>query len=302
MKKTKGILLTILSAIIFGFSFTLAPMTYGDGGSSPVTLTFLRSFICIPILFTILRVKNIPFTVTKKEFVKIVILGLMGSAATTLILNTSFAYIDVGIASTLHFVYPIFVTLGCIIFYKEKLSFAKLTALLIATAGICLFFSASSGSPSNNLPLGILLAIVSGVTYAFFIIFIDKSGLKDINPFTLSFYIAVVVSASIFIYGTISGKLTLSTLTPKSWLLTFTIAILCSVVAISLFQIGVKYIGASTAAILSLFEPITGVIFGSLILGEKLTCFKIIACVLIFTGVTILVLSRENTGETELKN
>ena len=47
---TRGILLTMLSAVTFGFAFTLGPMTYGEAGSNPVTLTFLRNFfleICL---------------------------------------------------------------------------------------------------------------------------------------------------------------------------------------------------------------------------------------------------------------
>ena len=43
----KGILLTMLSAVTFGFAFTLGPMTYGEGGSTPTTLTFLRNFLSI---------------------------------------------------------------------------------------------------------------------------------------------------------------------------------------------------------------------------------------------------------------
>ena len=42
---TRGILLTMLSAVTFGFAFTLGPMTYGEAGSNPVTLTFLRNFL-----------------------------------------------------------------------------------------------------------------------------------------------------------------------------------------------------------------------------------------------------------------
>ena len=38
---TRGILLTMLSAVTFGFAFTLGPMTYGEAGSNPVTLTCL---------------------------------------------------------------------------------------------------------------------------------------------------------------------------------------------------------------------------------------------------------------------
>ena len=46
--KLKGIILTMISSITFGFAFTLGPMTYGAGGSDPVTLTFLRNFLSLP--------------------------------------------------------------------------------------------------------------------------------------------------------------------------------------------------------------------------------------------------------------
>ena len=49
--KLKGIILTMLSSITFGFAFTLGPMTYGLEGSNPVTLTFLRNFLS-PIYWT----------------------------------------------------------------------------------------------------------------------------------------------------------------------------------------------------------------------------------------------------------
>lgn len=54
---TRGILLTMLSAVTFGFAFTLGPMTYGEAGSNPVTLTFLRNFLSLPVLLAILCIR-----------------------------------------------------------------------------------------------------------------------------------------------------------------------------------------------------------------------------------------------------
>lgn len=71
----KGIILTMLSAITFGFAFTLGPMTYGEGGSNPTTLTFLRNLLSLPVLLIILFAKNISISVTKKEMLSLAILG-----------------------------------------------------------------------------------------------------------------------------------------------------------------------------------------------------------------------------------
>lgn len=289
----------MLSAVTFGFAFTLGPMTYGEGGSNPTTLTFLRNVLSLPVLLLILFFKKIPVSVTKKELMSLSILGGIGNAVTTLMLFISFSLIDVGIATTIHFIYPVFVTLGCVLFYKEKLGMQKIIALLIATSGIaCFFFGVDmSAGFSGGTFLGLTLAIASGVTYAFYIIYMDKSGLKNQPVFKITFYVALMSSIAMGIYGTVVGELTLATLTTESWLISLAFSLLCTVVALSLLQIGIKHVGASTAAILTTFEPITSIVCGVLLLGESVTFIKVVACALIMTGVVILSLSKTQKNE-----
>ncbi|MBU3204076.1 DMT family transporter [Clostridium algidicarnis] len=297
--KTKGIILTMLSSITFGFAFTLGPMTYGAGGSNPVTLTFLRNFLSLPFLLLIVLFLKVDLKVTKAQLKNLVILGFIGNSITTLMLNIAFANIDVGIVTPIHFTYPMFVTLACVIFFHEKLSKQKIVALIIAMSGIgCFFFSALNSAPFNSSTLiGLVLAVASGMFYAFYIIFMDKSGLKSESPFKITFYVALASSLGMFLYGNITNQLVLSTLTPKSWAISTIFAFLCTVVALSLLQVGINHIGASEAAVISTFEPITSVIFGALLLGEKITLIKIIACLLIFAGVLILSFSKDNSKE-----
>ena len=297
--KLKGIVLTMLSSITFGFAFTLGPMTYGAGGSNPVTLTFLRNFLSLPFLLLIVLFLKIDLKVTKSQLKNLIILGFVGNAITTLMLNIAFAHVDVGIVTPIHFTYPVFVTLGCVLFFNEKLSKQKIIALVIAMCGIGCFFiqSLNSASFSSSTLLGLILAVASGAFYAFYIIFMDKSGLKGESPFKITFYVAIASSIGMFFYGISTNELVLSSLTTKSWIISSVFAFLCTVVALSLLQVGIKYIGASEAAVISTFEPITSVIFGVLLLGEKVTPLKIIACILIFAGVLILSFAKENTKD-----
>ena len=142
--------------------------------------------------------------------------------------------------------------------------------------------------------LGLALAVISGVTYAFYIIYLDKSGLKNQPVFKITFYVALMSTIAMGVYGTATGDLTLSTLTPKSWGISLAFSLLCTVIALSLLQIGIKYVGASTAAILTTFEPITSIVCGVILLGETITTVKIIACSLIMIGVVMLSLAKEN--------
>lgn len=291
----------MLSAVTFGFAFTLGPMTYGEGGSNPTTLTFLRNVLSLPVLMLILMFKGISLKVSKKEMLSLAILGGIGNAVTTLMLFISFSLIDVGIATTIHFIYPVFVTLGCVLFYREKLGMQKVIALLIATSGIACFFTEVDLSTglSGGMFLGLVLAVASGMTYAFYIIYMDKSGLKNQPVFKITFYVALMSSIAMGIYGMVTNELTLSTLTAKSWGISLAFSLLCTVVALSLLQIGIKHVGASTAAILTTFEPITSIVCGVLLLGEAVTLVKIVACSLIMIGVVTLSLSKQKTAKEE---
>ena len=304
--KLKGIVLTMLSSITFGFAFTLGPMTYGAGGSNPVTLTFLRNFLSLPFLLLIVLFLKVDLRVTKNQLKNLAILGFIGNSITTLLLNIAFAHIDVGIVTPIHFTYPIFVTLGCVLFFHEKLSKQKIIALVIAMSGIGCFFieSLNSASFNSSTLIGLILAVASGAFYALYIIFMDKSGLKSESPFKITFYVAIASSIGMFFYGISTNQLVLSSLTTKSWIISAVFAFLCTVVALSLLQVGIKHIGASEAAVISTFEPITSVIFGILLLNEKITPIKIIACILIFSGVLILSFAKNNTSEIkqELKS
>ncbi len=287
MRKNQGVFVTILSAFIFGFTPILAKWTY-EGGSNAISLTFYRSFIAIPILYAILKIRGVSLKITKKEGMHLLIVGGLGQALTTLTLYATYDYLSVGMATTLHFIYPVFVVLVGVLYYHESWSNTKAISMLLAIFGMLTFID-TSGTVSF---LGICLAILSGITYAFYILYIDKSGLKQMDPFKLTFYLSVVVSSCVFIYGMIMQNLTVS-LSFDAWVLTVTISILVTVGAVALLQIGIKLIGSTRASILCLFEPITSVVLGVFLLDEKLSFLKLMGCVLIL--LSAYAITKENS-------
>lgn len=280
----KGIIFTAASAVIFGFTPILARISY-DGGANGITMTFLRCLLSLPVLFVILKVKNIPIKVEKAWRMPVAACGIFGAFATTVTLYMSYTYIPVGMATTLHFVYPVLVTAGCVLFFREGVTTNKVLALLCGAAGTLLFLDRFSASPGSGL--GMLLALLSGLFYSMHMIIMDKSGIKNMHYFKLSFYLCLFGAVLSGIYGGATGQLTLR-LTGQAWLFAFLVSICTSVGAISLFQLGIRYTGASTAAILSTLEPITSVILGVLVLGEVFTAKKIAGCVLILLSVLLI--------------
>ncbi len=138
---------------------------------------------------------------------------------------------------------------------------------------------------SENV-FGMAIVLASGFTYAFHIVYIERSGLNNMYCFKFTYYSCWVIGIGAGLFGVFTGNLQFA-LTPNAWLLSFLLSMLCSVGAISLLKLGVAWAGAATAAILSTFEPITNVILGILLLNEQLTLMKALGCVCILTGVML---------------
>lgn len=290
--KFRGILFTILSAVIFGVTPALASLTYGLGNNS-LSMTFYRNLFAIPFLFLILKYKKIPLKIERGELKNIFILSLIGVAITTALLYSSYTYIGIGAATTLHFMYPIFVAMACKFIFKEKLGKGKILSLILAFIGVALFMDTKS---SGNI-LGDLMALISGGTYAFYILWLDKKDLVKINPYKLSFYIVTFSSFEMFV-GNIFGSYIEVNLPLKAYILMMICSILASIVGIVSFQIGVSIIGSTSAAIFSLFEPITSVISGILLFNESLNISKLIGCLIIFVAITYLAIESKTRKDT----
>lgn len=283
--KAKGTLFTILSALLFGFTPVLASMSY-EAGSNPLTLTFYRNLLVIPLLGVIMLVRKTSFKINKKNILNILIIGCLGRGVTTLMLYSSYEYIGIGTATTLHFLYPVFVALICFVFYKDKMDLQKTIALAIAAGGVLFFLE--KGGIAEGWP-GLLLAGGSGLTYAFYMVGLEKRGLSELDPFYVSFYMAIAVSIGMLLYN-IPAKQIVFALPPKAFWLTLAIAVCTSLLAVVFLQIGIKHLNATIASIFCLFEPIACSVAGILFLQEKMTVYKLLGSGLILAAVLIIML------------
>ena len=288
--KERGYFLTILSAIIFGFTPIIAKFTYNMGNNG-ITLAFFRHLFVIPILFIMIKLLKINYKISLQQLKKIILVGVIGNAFTVAMLYTSYSYIQVGSATVLHFLYPMFVSLICFFYYKEQLSKTVRICLVIASIGILFFIEGG-----NTSFIGLFLALFSGITFAYYIVGVEKLGLQMINPYVLNFYFAIVIAITLLIIGIVSNQLVLN-LPMTAYGYSFIIAILTSIIGIICLQQGIKYLGATTASILSMFEPVTSVIFGIIILHERLTIVKAIGCLIILGAVIGLIVSNSKKEE-----
>lgn len=278
MKELKGAVFVIISAIIFGCMPIGAKYIYGEGCNSS-SLVVYRYCLCLPVLLLMAlweqreaaksskvklsRMAKKALRLSAIQFRQFAVLSL-GFALTPILLFSSYNYISSGSATSIHFSYPVFVILASVLIFKEKLTKTKAFALLFCLIGLTLFYNPGERGGVK----GIVLALLSGLTYTFYMIYYDRSILKFIRPFKTNFYLSLYCTVVALFYALISGSFVLID-TAKGWGSAFGFSFMLSVVACMLFQMGITLIGAQKTAILSTFEPITSVVLGTVLFHEK---------------------------------
>lgn len=291
-----GILLTILSALLFAISPVLVSWTYGLG-NNPLTMVMFRNLFVLPVLLMLMKKGHAAIRLPREQFFQLLFIAAMGSCLTPLLLYSSYSYIGVGAGTTLHFFYPIFVALFCRFFYHETLGKAKIRALILALTGTLFFMDFSN---LTNLA-GVAMALTSGMTYAFYMVLLEKQGLSRLNPFLCSFWLALFAAADLFVVGSFTGSLCFQQ-PAVSYLTMIIIAMMTSFLAVVLLQKGIEALGSSTASIFCLFEPIGSVICGALFLHEELTVSKILGCLIIILAVVLLIMAgRKNKSQDKIQ-
>lgn len=278
---SKGKIYLLIAAFLYGVAPMLAKVTY-SGGANGITLSFLRTALSVPILFAIMKANNRSMSLTKTQLKSIIILGVFGGALPILLLYFSYDFISTGLATTLHFVYPLIIVLASALLYHEKISKLKMLSVILVTLGIFMFADIEAASDS----VGIVLALLSGVFYSFFVMYIDRSGLDSMDYIKLTFYLMIIMSVVTLVFGIAVHGISFD-MTGQAWSFAAVISLMVTLGAMPLFQLGVRYEGASTAGIMSTFEPITSVAVGAMFLGEFVGVSQIFGIMMILSGIIV---------------
>ncbi|MCU6762055.1 putative DMT superfamily transporter inner membrane protein [uncultured Roseburia sp.] len=289
MKQIRGYVFTIVAAAGFGAQPFLAKFVYSYGVGE-VMLALLR-VLCMTPVFGILGVLNRErFKIPVRYMLRIILLALTGAVLTTAMLFTAYNLIDTGTATTLNFTYPIFVLLLGRAAFKVKIQKHSLVSLIICIAGIVLFAN-PSGAFSWS---GFFLSLASGITYGFYVLYLDKSKIMEHTGFyTYTFYFFLAASVMLLPIAGFSGELNFIIPT-GGWMFILLFAIDGGILATVFLQIGIREIGSSKASILTALEPVTSIVLGVLFLQESLSIFSLIGIVLVIFSNIYLVFVPEN--------
>lgn len=227
------------------------------------------------------------FRLKRKDLAVVFTLSLL-RAITSFSLIIAYQNIASGVASTIHFMYPLAVALVMMFVFREKKSVWVIVAVLMSLSGASVLSLGGVDVKDENTPMGLVAACVSVFSYAGYIIGVRKTRAVKINSTVLTCYV-MSLGALFYIIGACCTSGLRIVTDGYVWLIILGLALPATAISnITLVQ-AIKNAGPTLTSILGAMEPLTAVVIGVFVFNELFTLNTLIGILLILIAVSMVV-------------
>ncbi len=254
---------------------------------------FRMLFASLALLPFIIKYRNDLKNFSKKDFLKISLMGFLSMFLFTIFMMYGMKYITGVTGSIIMGTSPAVTAIGSLIFLKEKMNLRKWTAIILAVAGIIIVNFGGSMAMGPHSSAGMMLtgsvlvflAVCFGAAYTI----IGKSEMDHIKPM-LIVSISVLISLILFIPFTISEMrdFNFSAVETSQWIALIWWGAGSVALGLSLWNFGLENVTGVTAAGFMGFMSVSSLILSYIILDEKFYWHQLIGFIVVFISLILL--------------
>ena len=292
VRREAGIALaqTALAATMWGTSFPVVSLGI-EGGLDPRTFVFLRFAIAAPVILGVASVLGrdvMPLLRNKALWV----VGLF-NAIGFVCQFVGQQYTEASVAALLVNMSVILAAIGAVVFLGERLGGFKIAGVILAFAGAFLITTNGEfNGVASGQGLGEALYLIAAVSWAGYILYSKKKmGEQNWDPLASAACI-VAVTAILVAPVALTAGLGLPLSSESLWAVVFT-AVFNTVIPFVLYQQGLKYLTASSSAVVLMLEIVVAILISVAFRGETFTAFAwvgafaVLGSILLVSGVEI---------------
>jgi len=277
------------SAAAFGTLPILIKYAYATGLSplQALAIRFLLAALGLHLL-ALLRGERV-LQLGARRIGQFLLLGGAGYSAQAVTFFAALCCLSASLVELIAYIYPSLVTVGAWLLFRRRIGIRRALALAVSFGGLALLVG---GGARLAIGLPLVLALASPLVYSGYIL----AGEHLMRT-------ASVLSASALVHtGTCLSLLALLLAThqpvlsrnPASWPVLVLLAIVPSMVAISLFLAGLARVGAPQASLLSTVEPVVTVALAAWLLGDRLAPAQLLGAAAVVLSVIVVQLGTES--------
>lgn len=277
-------LLIILAGIFWGLIGVFAKSLTQLGFNS-VQNTTIRLVVCAIVLLLI-NVRHLRIKIC--DLWMFALLGVASLFSMSFVYFEAIKYTSLSLAAILLYTAPIMVTIMSWLFYHEKMTPLKISALIFAFTGIVMV--SGFDTTVNVSAKGVFFGLLSAFAYSLYSI-IGKFVLKKYKTettITYAFVFAGLCSLLCCDFGDFAAIVSKSDDVLHLITIMALTGIISAAIPYTLYTTGLNKVPAGKASILASVEPLTATVVGICFYSEKLGFISIVGIIFILGAVTAL--------------
>lgn len=224
-----------------------------------------------------------------KEWLPILVLGLLNITFTNGLTTWAVQYISAGLGAIIAATFPLWIVVIHLSFSKIKLPVKAIIGLLLGFAGVCIiFYDHLKDFLNPDFRFGILLSIAGAWSWALGTLY-TKQQATAFNPY-FSMGLQMLISGFI-LTGVANGTgmtIPYSSIPWQAWTALAYLVIIGSVFSFLAYLYALQHLPTEQLSIYAYINPIVAMILGSIWFDEKLTIFIAIGGAVILFGVNMI--------------
>ena len=287
----QGVVLIAVAASLWGtIGFVVAVLSGGISGTDPLVIACGRVALAVPVLWVWhrLRAQRWQIELTRAHGL---LLGAAGLAFAVYHVTYFAAIPRVGLTYAVLLnicTAPLFTLCIARVWLGERLQTLQVVSIVLAIIGCVVLIGATPGTASLD-PLGIVLAVSAGLCYSILAV-LTRQVAPAADPVTIQ-AVMMSVAAVLLTLGLVLTQ-TPVLWTGLPWISLVYMAIVPTVLSYVLYTRGLAVVGATTAASLTLLEPLVSTILAVALLGERMSAVSWLGALLL--GMSLLLVARRS--------
>ncbi len=295
---TKAHIAVLSTNLFFAINFSLVKYV-SPALIKPYAINILRVGISLILFWLLWTMSDIKPHIKREHWPRFFLCGLTGIAINQMFFIKGLTYSSAIHASLLILLTPLLITVFAFWILKEKFTIAKATGLALGIGGaVLLILSKEHSASAQNYFLGDMLIVVNAISYTIY--FIIVKPLMAVYPplhvvrwvFTFGF-LMILPFGWIEFFATPWEKLDWSHLASL-----FFIVIPGTFLAYFFNIYGIQHLGAGVTGSYIYTQPVFAAIIAVLFFHEHLTATKLVAAIMIFSGVFLVSFKRGSLNKS----
>ncbi|NLG61901.1 MAG: EamA family transporter [Candidatus Cloacimonetes bacterium] len=282
-----GALLVVVAAALWATFGLFAKRLYAAGFTA-LELATIRNWVGFAGIALLALPRPSRLRIRTRDLPFFAAYGILAFATFALMYLLTLRQTSVAIAVSLLYTAPAFVVMLSALLWRERLPATNIVALVLVLAGVVLVTGALTALRAGAASLGVgalLTGLCSGFAYGLYTLFSKTATDRYPDPIAPVFWMFAFATLAMTL---IEPPFEAMMRPHGEWLALIGLGLVPTVFPYLLYLQALRWLRASTAAMLASVEPVIAALLAALLLGEGLDAARVVGIAMIATAAALL--------------